>query len=445
MELALYSKLKKKGRFFMKKTKQIISVVLCVLLAVSMLSISASAKKAKKYVKSIKVSKKATLTIPAAKKTVSKSFKVTVKVSGKASKKFTAKSSKPAVASVKVKGSKINVTAKSAGKTVIKVTTKAKNKKKKALTAKLTLTVKKALASTPAAPVTPPASTDPTAAPVEPTPAPQDPTPAPVTPTAAPQDPTPAPVEPTQASQEPKELSLTTTVDTVTRQASSGKDGNGNEQVVDIQVNQAKSVFSDVPVTADELKSLHKADALLPNEQDAALNTSGANGRFEVVALYFAALKAYDPNNPEITYAMMEELCESPTTKINSIDSFNNFSRSAMKDNMSKTGTLKYKYKYLGNSYFDGADQSNGYTPSTPLTVTLEDYVYSSEYSNQYQTYIYKITSRFAGADSERIIQVYQDTIDGKWYIFSDSWKGFTADIKEPALKYIAQWQAEEG
>ncbi len=51
----------------MKKTTKILSVILCVLLAASMVTISAGAKKAKKYVKSIKVSKKATLTIPAEK------------------------------------------------------------------------------------------------------------------------------------------------------------------------------------------------------------------------------------------------------------------------------------------------------------------------------------------------------------------------------------------
>ncbi|MEE3332954.1 MAG: Ig-like domain-containing protein [Ruminococcus sp.] len=40
------------------------------------------------------------ITIPANKKTVTKSYKVTVKVKGKASKKFTAKSNKTSVAEV---------------------------------------------------------------------------------------------------------------------------------------------------------------------------------------------------------------------------------------------------------------------------------------------------------------------------------------------------------
>ncbi len=127
----------------MKKFKQIISVVLCAALCLSAFAISAQAKSAKKYVKSISVKSKAAITIPADKKTASKSFKVTVKVNAKASKKFTAKSGNTAVATVKVSGSKIKVTAKKAGTAKIKVTTKAKGKKGKKLSKTLTVTVKK--------------------------------------------------------------------------------------------------------------------------------------------------------------------------------------------------------------------------------------------------------------------------------------------------------------
>ena len=128
----------------MRKAKQFISVFLCVLLGVSTFVISAQAKDTRKYVKSISVKKKATVTIPASKKKIVKTFKVNVKVNAKASAKFTAKSSKKSVATVKVSGKKIKVTAKKAGKVKIKVTTKAKNLKKKKLSKTLTLTVKKA-------------------------------------------------------------------------------------------------------------------------------------------------------------------------------------------------------------------------------------------------------------------------------------------------------------
>lgn len=134
----------------MKGFKRIISIILCAALCCSAFVMSAQAKSTKKYVKSISVKKKATVTIPADKKTASKTFKVTVKVSGKASKAFTAKSSKSSVAAVKVSGSKIKVTAKKAGKTKITVTAKAKSEKGKKLKSTLTLTVKKAKNTEPA-------------------------------------------------------------------------------------------------------------------------------------------------------------------------------------------------------------------------------------------------------------------------------------------------------
>lgn len=416
------------------KLKKLLSVVLCMLLVASTMVLSVEAK-AKKFVKSISVTKKTTITIPASKKTVTKSFKVTVKVSGKASKKFTAKSDKKAVAAVKVSGSSVKVTAKKAGKAVITVTAKAKNKKNKSVKAKLTVTVKKASAPKPSTP-TQPSVVDPVN-PVDPTNPVVDPTP--VTPT---EPATQSPTEPaTQPAPVVRDITLNTTLKEISRKGSSGNQ-NGEETVVDIPLYQASSVFNYTPANVAELKQVHRADDMLPNKVDAAVEAGDkAKGRFEVVALYFAALRAYDPKNPDVCFDMMEELFESPTTKILNLDSFNNYSRSALKDNLNKM----YKYKYVGNAYFDGAEPANGYTPSEPLTVTLEDYVYASQTSNQYQTQIYKIVSRFKGADTERIIQVYQDSIDGKWYIFSDSWKSFTADMKDPAPKYKAQWAAEEG
>lgn len=231
-----------------------------------------------------------------------------------------------------------------------------------------------------------------------------------------------------------RNIELNTTCEEITRKASSG-DESGDETVVDVNVLQAKSVFSAAPANIDEFKQLHRADPLLPNQKDAAIKSDNAKGRFEVAALYFAALKAYDPKNPAEYEKMMEELTDSPTTRALGYDTFK-----------SDSGYLKenYKYKYYGNAFFDGAEPDNGYTPSEPLTVTLEDYVYSSQSSTDYQTQIYKIVTRFKGADSERIVDVYQDSLDGKWYLFSDSWGNLTSKIKSPALQYIAQWQAEE-
>ena len=126
-------------RFIFKRT---ISVILSAFVIFASFSVTANAN-AKRYVKSISVKKKATITIPANKKTATKLYKVTVKGKGKASKKFTVKSNKPSVASVKVAGSKIKVTAKKVGKATITVKTKGKNLKKNKLRKKLVITVKK--------------------------------------------------------------------------------------------------------------------------------------------------------------------------------------------------------------------------------------------------------------------------------------------------------------
>lgn len=141
----------------MRKCYRIISIVLCMILATSLLPMNATAK-AKKSVKSISIKKSAVVTIPASKKSITKAFKVTVKVKRKASKKFTVKSSKNKVATAKISGSKVKITAKKAGKAIITVTTKGKNAKGKKLRAKLTLTVKKAVKPTVTKPVDVPES-----------------------------------------------------------------------------------------------------------------------------------------------------------------------------------------------------------------------------------------------------------------------------------------------
>ena len=159
----------------MKRLSRITSVLLSLILICSVCAVSIQAK-AKNYVKSISIVKKATITIPYNKKTASKTFKVTVKVSGRASKKFTVKSNKTSVATAKaVSGSKVKVTAKKAGIAKIIVTTKAKGIRKKKLKKTLTVTVKKAKktmpAVTPTEPQTQPTETQPTEAqPTEPQP-----------------------------------------------------------------------------------------------------------------------------------------------------------------------------------------------------------------------------------------------------------------------------------
>ena len=147
-----------------------------------------------------------------------------------------------------------------------------------------------------------------------------------------------------------------------------------------------------------------------------------------VAALYMAALKNWTPENSDKVDEMISVLCESPTSKALGTTVYGNpgsqFMTNAMKQNE--------KYKYIGNSYFNGATVENNYEPSAPLTVTVCDYVYDGVWSDDYNSYIYTVVVKSAGADTERLLKVYQDPFDQEWYIFSDSYKGFVADIVEP-------------
>jgi hypothetical protein len=230
---------------------------------------------------------------------------------------------------------------------------------------------------------------------------------------------------------------INTYISKIHRSVPIGKDESGQVQYVDSVLSQARTVFDFMPSNTEELKQMHFSDTIINNESE--ITDTNANGRFEVVALLLAALKAYNPDNPEVAYNMMEELCDSPTSKNLSIDTFNSKSRDYLSEQLNNS----YKYKYLANSYFVGASPDNGYSPDVPYTVVLEDYIYAAQHSESFDTDVYKI-SFDSDSDSERIVQVYQDKNDGKWYIFSDSWKTFLGNIIPPDEEYINQWNKED-
>ncbi|MBQ4463755.1 MAG: hypothetical protein II915_04990 [Eubacterium sp.] len=189
-------------------------------------------------------------------------------------------------------------------------------------------------------------------------------------------------------------------------------DGNTvNEGTKTVSVGQAHIVFDKLPETKDELQSIDR---------------SGENGKYVTMALLFAVVRNWTPEKKDVCNSMLEILLNSPTCGI----TFNNFGREFVRDRMMQNN----KYPYLGNSYFDGATPENGYTPSSPLTVTLEEYVYNLPPSTMYGSTlsIERVVTRFAGADTERYVDFYMDPKDGNWYIWSDTYKSILADIKTP-------------
>ena len=91
------------------------------------------------------------------------------------------------------------------------------------------------------------------------------------------------------------------------------------------------------------------------------------------------------------------------------------------------------KWEYIADAFFDGATPENGYTPGTPLSITLREYPYLPQLSTAYgeDIYVERIVTDFPGADTERTVSVYEDPQDGSWYIFSDTYGSLLADIKQ--------------
>lgn len=197
-------------------------------------------------------------------------------------------------------------------------------------------------------------------------------------------------------------------ITTVKQLASDGKTNEGTELV---DVKQAKISFDRLPETPEELK---------------AIDRSGENGKFLTFALLICAFKTWRKDDQNTCEAMMRELLNSPTVK----DCYNNFSKEFVKDRMLQND----KWEYIADAYFDGAENTNGYIPSKPLTITIKEFPYLPQTSTMYgvNLSIDKLVTEFKGADTSRSISVYQDPTDRKWYVWSDSYKGLLADIKEP-------------
>lgn len=198
-------------------------------------------------------------------------------------------------------------------------------------------------------------------------------------------------------------------ITTVKQLASDGKANEGTELV---DVKQAKMSFDRLPANLQEMK---------------AIDRSGENGKFVTFALLICAFKTWKPDDEATCEVMMKELLNSPTVK----DCYNNFAKQFVKDRMLQND----KYIYIADAYFDGATNANGYTPNKPLTITVREFPYLPQTSTMYGTKlsIDKIVTEFKGADTSRSISVYQDPADNKWYVWSDTYKGLLADIKEPA------------
>lgn len=83
--------------------------------------------------------------------------------------------------------------------------------------------------------------------------------------------------------------------------------------------------------------------------------------------------------------------------------------------------------EYKPYSFFAGATPENGYTPSMPYTITIED----NPYSYQEQGYA-MLHIKSSGADSLRQVKLRQKPSTGEWFL----WENYLlSDIRIPAAE----------
>ena len=193
----------------------------------------------------------------------------------------------------------------------------------------------------------------------------------------------------------------------------------GQKEVINVTINTYTYTFTTIPTNAEELKQY---DITTPD------------GRYKTMALLILAYRTWTPTNPTDCEEMLSYLNNKEMTQY-----YKNFLRDRMKaDN---------GYKYLGNSYLNGATPANNYTPSKPISITLrqdtlpgkgnsisEDIPYFEP--TQTTPAIYRSFTDFAGSDSSRWICTYKHSKTGKWYIWDQSWHDLLTRIKQPAGNY---------
>ena len=193
----------------------------------------------------------------------------------------------------------------------------------------------------------------------------------------------------------------------------------GQKEVIDVTINTYTYTFTTIPTNAAELKQY---------------DITTSDGRYKTMALLILAYRTWTPTNPTDCEEMLSYLNNKEMTQY-----YKNFLRDRMKaDN---------GYKYLGNSYLNGATPANNYTPSKPISITLrqdtlpgkgnsisEDIPYFEP--TQTTPAIYRSFTDFAGSDSSRWIYTYKHSKTGKWYIWDQSWHDLLTRIKQPAGNY---------
>jgi len=168
---------------------------------------------------------------------------------------------------------------------------------------------------------------------------------------------------------------------------------------------------------------------------------------YKTMALIFLSLRSWTPENPEDCARMLDYLTHPAVQKPGAMDAeghklsyaFSEYTPwvSFLKDRMEQNE----KYRFIGNSYLNGAAPENNYTPAEPVSITLRQSVYDPFKAGSDTTpELKQVLVSLAGDDNDRYSLFYQDQ-RGDWRVFGDNWMGLLADVKEPEADSV--WPAE--
>ena len=174
----------------------------------------------------------------------------------------------------------------------------------------------------------------------------------------------------------------------------------------DVTLAKITYTFDKLPTTLDDLKKF-SLKSKVEGDYD--------YGMFAPMAATIIALHTYGTNKDE-AYKMLEYVYGPNQT-------FSNFDKQFVQTQFSTAAN-----KVLQDCYFGGAAPENGYTPTQPITITLEEGPYFIKASNgkpeRHMSLIY-----FAGADTERYMDVFKSS-GGTWYAYESNYKHLLASIK---------------
>lgn len=156
-----------------------------------------------------------------------------------------------------------------------------------------------------------------------------------------------------------------------------------------------------------------KFDSIINNLND--LKQFDRTNPYNVAALTIHTICNYNKNVDTLFYEMLQYL----------MGEFQEISP-MMKQNIKDRMLQNNKYKFIGKSYFKGANPNNDYEPNIPYEIE----VLENDYSKQNEGYI-RLLLKSGGADNPRFITL-RLAKNGNYYLWSDSIIGLLTDIRIP-------------